>query len=90
MTAEWDTPRQRYCEQVWLAWLDANARSQDDCSSSAEWDLMCTWHDQGIPLRVVLRGMQDCLRSAPRRPASLMYLGPAVKEAAEHWRKALA
>lgn len=52
------------------------------------------WHAEGIPLRVVLRGIAECsgvdkLDPGKRQRITLAYFRPAVKEAEEFRRKAV-
>jgi hypothetical protein len=55
--------------------------------SPAEWALVCKWMDE-LPLRVVLRGINDCGgKLEPKTP--LLYAGPAVLEAAERWQRGM-
>ena len=54
--------------------------------SPVEFSLVSRWYVQGIPLRIVLRGMQD---TKGRDAATLAYYGPSVAEAAERWRRAV-
>lgn len=54
-------------------------------ASAAEFDLMRSWREQGIPVRVVLRGLEDTKVQKP----NLGYYGPSVAEAADRWRKAV-
>ena len=72
--------KQIYADAVW------QAAGGGRIMSPAEWDLLRGWMDAEIPLRVVLRGIKDTNR--PSR--SLLYYRRPVKEAIEHWRKALA
>ena len=64
--------------------------------SNAEWNLVRTWRLQGLPLRVVLRGIRDALDAhahgwGRERPVkSLAYCKNAVDAAGERWRRALA
>ena len=64
--------------------------------SNAEWNLVRTWRLQGLPLRVVLRGIRDALDAhahgwnRERKVKSLAYCTNAVETAAERWRHALA
>jgi hypothetical protein len=64
--------------------------------SNAEWNLVRKWRLQGIPLRVVLRGVRDALDSHAHgwsrdRPVrSLSYCAREVDAARERWERALA
>jgi hypothetical protein len=63
--------------------------------SNAEWNLVRTWRLQGLPLRIVLRGIRDALDahahgwSRDRKVKSLAYCKSAVEAAGERWRQAL-
>lgn len=58
--------------------------------SNAELDLIRQWREAGVPLRVVLRGMHDCMEATRAKPVSLYYCKGAVEQAFRQWRKALA
>ena len=64
--------------------------------SNAEWNLVRSWRLQGLPLRIVLRGIRDALDahahgwSRDRQVKSLAYCKAAVETAGERWRRALA
>lgn len=49
--------------------------------SPDEWDLVAGWMRDGIPLRVVLRGIHD----VKGRGRSLRYYAGSVNEAARQW-----
>jgi hypothetical protein len=63
--------------------------------SSADWNLVRGWRKQGIPLRVVLRGIADALDvhahswSRGQAVGSLAYCAAEVDAAAERWRRAV-
>jgi hypothetical protein len=44
------------------------------------------WMEEGIPLRIALRGIQDCSKAPP----TVRYAGPAVREAFRMWERMLA
>jgi hypothetical protein len=46
------------------------------------------WLEDGVPLRIALRGIQDCSKAPPRAGAA--YYGPAVREAFRMWQRMLA
>jgi hypothetical protein len=46
------------------------------------------WMESGIPLRIALRGIEDCSKAPPNIGAR--YYGPAVREAYGQYRKAIA
>lgn len=64
--------------------------------STADWHLMWKWHEAGIPLRVVLRGIADAFEghahswSRDKPVRSLRYCSDEVQRAKERWRRALA
>ena len=64
--------------------------------SNADWVLIRGWREAGLPLRVVLRGIDDAMDSHAhsfsrhRKVGSLRYCGAEVEAAAERWRRALA
>lgn len=74
-----------YARAIWEAHVERRG-SDFPLMTSAEFDLVRTWHRDGIPLRVVLRGLED----TKGRKSSLSYYGPSVAEAAAYWRRALA
>ena len=63
--------------------------------SNADWLLIRGWREAGLPLRVVLRGIDDAMDSHAhswsrgRKVGSLRYCGAEVEAAAERWRLAL-
>ncbi len=63
--------------------------------STADWDLMWNWHQSGIPLRVVLRGIADAFEAhahswSRRQPVrGLRYCAAEVERARQRWRRAL-
>jgi hypothetical protein len=64
--------------------------------SNADWTLVRQWRKQGIPLRIVLRGIADALDShahswgRTRKVTSLAYCKGEVEAARERWERALA
>jgi hypothetical protein len=54
--------------------------------STLDWVLIETWKDQGLPLEIVLRGMDRAFSKAKRRISSLAYCASAVAEVAEENR----
>jgi hypothetical protein len=64
--------------------------------SSADWTLVHKWHEAGVPLRVVLRGLADALDahahswSRERKVGSLAYCAAEVELARERWQRAVA
>ena len=82
------TPAQRteYAEAVWEEFLLRSGQPATRSISPVEWYTLAGWMNAGIPLRVVLRGLEDTGR--PGR--ALTYYRASVAQAAENWRKALA
>jgi hypothetical protein len=64
--------------------------------SNADWLLIRSWRKEGIPLRVVLRGIADALDghahsfSRDRKVGSLRYCAAEVEAARQRWERALA
>jgi hypothetical protein len=64
--------------------------------SNADWVLIRRWREQGLPLRVVQRGIADAMDSHEhswarhKKVGSLRYCAAEVATAAERWRRALA
>jgi len=64
--------------------------------SNADWLLVRDWRRAGIPLRIVLRGIEDALDShahswsRERKVGSLRYCAAEVDVARERWERALA
>jgi hypothetical protein len=77
------TQRIDYVLSVWHSWRDKRGGGYPDLSS-AEYDLVRRIMDEDVPLRIVLRGIQDC-GQPPSEKTSLLYAEPAIKEAIAHW-----
>lgn len=64
--------------------------------SNPDWLLVREWRVEGIPLRIVLRGIRDALDShahswgRQRKVKSLAYCAAEVEAAHERWRRAVA
>lgn len=64
--------------------------------SNADWMLIRRWRLQGLPLRIVLRGIADALEghahswNRERKVGSLRYCEAEVEVARERWERALA
>lgn len=64
--------------------------------SNSDWLLIRTWRLQGIPLRIVLRGLTDAFDAHAhswgrgRKVQSLAYCAAEVERARERWERALA
>lgn len=63
--------------------------------SNADWLLIKRWREQGLPLRIVLRGIADALDahahswSRQQRVGSLRYCEAEVERARERWERAV-
>ena len=64
----------------------AKARTGKLVVSPADWDQMRQWRQAGIPLRIILRAIDDTKLTHAR---TLRYLSEPVKAAYAHWRAAL-
>jgi hypothetical protein len=64
--------------------------------SNADWVLVREWRTEGIPLRIVLRGIRDALDShahswgRQRKVKGLAYCAPEVAAAHQRWQRAVA
>ena len=64
--------------------------------SNADWVLIHEWRTEGVPLRVVLRGIADAFEShahswsRAKKVGSLAYCKSEVERARERWQRALA
>lgn len=80
--------RQQYAREVWSAFKDharPSSRLTLDMASPAEWWLISQWMADEIPLRVVLRGFEDCKGQGK----TLLYYAGAVNGAWRHWLEAV-
>lgn len=77
--------RQRYAEEVWSEFLRVSGQRTTRLASPSEFAMLKSWMDAGIPLRIVLRGLTDCVGKGK----SLNYYAPAVLEAIEANRQAV-
>jgi len=74
--------------EVWPAWCrkrGGDGRKAD----SVEFALARRWLDSGVPLRIVLRGIEDCSEKSLGPSKRLVYVGPAVDEAIARWRRGM-
>jgi len=69
--------RFEYSKEVWLEFIKRRG-SVRPAMSSLEWNQICTWMDDQVPLRVVLTGIRECGGT----PRTLMYCVPSVREEA--------
>jgi hypothetical protein len=82
--------RIEYARIVWQAWCDRRGQTERDIAfmTPAEWFQITRWMDAEVPLRIVLRGMQDCAgKIGPR--TQIMYIASSVEEAHQHWARAV-
>ena len=78
---------QEYIRQIEAAFLSATGRPETQGFDNTEYVLCRKWHEQRIPLRIVLRAFQDTKGAAQAR--RLHYFGPSVEDAAKHWQRAV-
>jgi uncharacterized protein YdaU (DUF1376 family) len=78
--------RQEYADAVWRAFLAKSGERVTRLMSPGEFNVLKAWMDTGVPLHLVERGIAD----TRGKGHSLGYYGPAVKQAIEQWRKAVA
>lgn len=85
------TPETRieYARIVWQEWLDRRKDDGMGFMTPGEWFLITKWMDAEIPLRIVLRGIQDCAGKITSR-TRLTYVESAVNDAVDGWRRAIA
>lgn len=78
--------RDRFWTAVWTAWCTkrgGNGREPD----GVEFALARRWLDSGVPLRIVLQGLEDCSSKNLTPSKRLTYVGPAVDEEIDRWRR---
>lgn len=75
----------QYVRAIWEVVCARSGRDPQRTCSSADFDLMYRWWGRRLPLRIVLRGIQDTKGNAPR----VLYYRPSVEHAAEMWVKAV-
>ena len=78
--------RQEYAAEVWAEFLRVSGQRSTRMATAVEFDVLKRWMDAGVPLRIVLRGMADCVGKGAR---SLAYFAPAVSDAVEKQRQAV-
>lgn len=74
-----DREKAVYANAVWDEFCRISGRNW--FMSPDEWDLVAGWMRDGIPLRIVLRGIHD----VKGRGRSLRYYAGSVNEAARQW-----
>ncbi len=87
-------PIEAYGAEIVDAWHEARGSAFPQ-PSNRDFQQLCDWHGSGIPLRVVVRGITDCIETMRKRgdkPAGkpLAYYNSAVRHAYGQWHKALA
>jgi hypothetical protein len=79
-----------YARIVWAEWLKRRKDDGMGFMTPAEWFLITQWMDAEVPLRIVLRGIQDCAGRGIGPRTQLTYVSSSVDEAVRMWRKAIA
>lgn len=79
-----ESDKSDYIIQTWLGFCKRRGSVRPTMSSN-EFNLIVTLRDEGVPLRIVLRGIQDCGGT----PKHLLYCEPAINEAYKRWRTAV-
>lgn len=81
------TPGERsdYIIQTWLAFIKKRGSPQPTMSSN-EFNLLLTWMDADVPLRVVLQALEQ----ASGTPRTLLYFERPVEAEMQRVRQALA
>ena len=79
------TPAERldYSRTVWAEFVRKTGSTRQ--MSCAEWGVLAGWMDQDIPLRIVLRALDD----TKGRGHTLVYYEKPVAAAARFWAKAV-
>lgn len=72
--------RRLYATAVWDEVKRRRGTDLPDLPSSAEWDALAKLMDREVPLRVVLRGIEDA-----KVVKSLLYVLPAIETAINQW-----
>jgi hypothetical protein len=80
--------REEYVREVWAAWCEKRG-GELPIASPAEHDLARALFEDGVPLRIALRGIADCSKP-PRGPRTpLTYAHGAFNDAARMWRRGM-
>ena len=77
--------RSLYAHEVWTAFLEHSGQKPTRLMSPSEWDVMRSWLDAAVPLRIVLRAFED----TAGRGKTLAYYRGSVEEAMRNWRRAV-
>lgn len=81
-----DREKAEYADVIWVTFLQRlSFQERPLFMSPLNWEVVKGWMDAEIPLRTVLRGIQDTGKAG----ASLAYYQPSVREAAENRLRAL-
>ena len=72
-----------YIGDVWLMFERKTGKERD--ASSVEYDLICRWMNRGIPLPVVLRGIEE----TTGKPRTLLACERPVERAISYWHQAV-
>ena len=72
-----------YTNIIWDEWCRRRG-SELPIGSNLEWCAIRRWYTEGVPVRIVLRGILDCGGEIKGR-TTLLYAVPAVDEAARRW-----
>lgn len=75
----------QYARAIWGVVVEKRGHEWPDMSSS-DFHLICQWMEARVPLRVVLRGLEDCKGTGK----TLRYYEGAVREAIAYHHKAFA
>lgn len=76
--------RREYADAVWAKFMDKAQLPATRLASPTEFAVLKGWMDSGIPLRIVLRGIED----TKGKGSSLAYYANSVRDAFAYWRKA--
>lgn len=77
--------RPAFADAIWAEFLAKSEQPVTRLMSPREFAVLKGWQDAGIPLRIVLRGLED----TKGKGSSLAYYGPSVQVAYERWRQAV-
>lgn len=75
--------RLEYARAVWAEFVRKTGSTRQ--MSCAEWGVLAQWMDQDIPLRIVLRALDD----TKGRGHTLVYYEKPVEAAARFWGRAV-
>ena len=75
--------RMIYARTVWAEFVKKTGTKR--AMTCAEWGVLVGWMDQDIPLRIVLRALDD----TKGKGRTLVYYEKPVEAAARHWARAV-